>query len=123
MAELTCIVCPVGCSLTVSEGGGGLAELTVSGNRCPRGVVYAREEVRFPKRVVTATCAISGGDPLRAPRRLPVKTSVPCPREKISALLEDIYNTQVSLPVKAGDTVIADWKGCGIDVVASRSVA
>jgi CxxC motif-containing protein len=37
-------------------------------------------------------------------------------------LLEDIYSLKPSLPVKAGDRLITDWKGSGIDVVAVRSL-
>jgi len=116
MKELTCIVCPMGCALAVDEGAAGLM---VSGNRCPRGQVYAQEEVCFPKRVVTATCAAAGGEP----RRIPVKTSAPCPRDAIPELLTDIYRVTVSLPVCAGDIIIADWHGLGIDVAATRSAA
>jgi CxxC motif-containing protein len=123
--ELVCIVCPVGCSLVAEEGAAadGLPALTVTGNRCPRGAAYAREEVQAPKRTVTATCAISGNDKERyALRRVPVKTNIPCPKEKIPALLADVYRAQINLPIKAGDTVIANWQNSGIDVVATRSV-
>ena len=95
--------------------------LSVTGNSCPRGAVYAREEIRAPKRVVTATCGIEGE--AGAVRRLPVKTSSPCPRENIPALLDDIYGTTVSLPIKSGDAIIAGWKGSKIDVVATRTIA
>ena len=127
MKDLTCIVCPVGCSLTVKEtpGADGLSALTITGNRCARGVVYAQEEIRAPKRVVTATCAVSGGAVSGGrgiPGRIPVKTSAPCPKEKIPELLADIYRLKVVLPVKAGDALISGWKGSGIDVVASRSL-
>jgi CxxC motif-containing protein len=139
MKALTCIVCPIGCSLTVEEGQNGKdgsPELKVSGNTCPRGEAYAREEIRAPKRVVTATCGIDDAHEeitddtaaknirsrsLYAPRRVPVKTDVPCPREKISALLEDIYKIKVKLPVAAGDSIIADWQNSGINVVAVRN--
>jgi CxxC motif-containing protein len=120
MRNLTCIVCPIGCSLDVEEDASSLENLSVTGNRCPRGEVYAREEIRAPKRVVTATCRIEGmADSVR---RVPVKTASPCPREKIPALLHDIYETKVTLPVRAGDVVIADWKGEKIDVVATRTI-
>ncbi|MDR0316047.1 MAG: DUF1667 domain-containing protein, partial [Treponema sp.] len=65
MKELVCIVCPIGCSLRVEEGPAatdGLPAISVSGNRCPRGAAYAQEEIRAPKRMITATCAISGAD-------------------------------------------------------------
>jgi CxxC motif-containing protein len=114
------------CALRIETGaGGGFSSLSVTGNRCPRGAAYAQEEMLAPKRVVTATCAIAAepaGRGLYAPRRVPVKTIAPCPREKIPALLADIYKTTITLPVKAGDTVIADWNGEGIKVVAVRTV-
>ena len=124
MKELTCIVCPIGCSLVADESSvsaDSSAALTVTGNRCPRGVVYAQEELRFPKRVVTATCAC-GGEDSPAPLRIPVKTTVPCPKDKIPELLGDIYKTRITLPVHTGDVIIADWKDSGIDVVATRSL-
>jgi CxxC motif-containing protein len=125
--ELVCIVCPVGCSLVAEEtsAADGLPALTVTGNRCPRGAAYAREEVQVPKRTITATCAISGDDKetgLYALRRVPVKTNIPCPKEKISALLAGVYRAQINLTIKIGDTVIANWQNSGIDVVATRSV-
>jgi CxxC motif-containing protein len=111
-----------------------MALLTVSGNRCKRGAAYAQEEIRAPKRTVTATCAIaeesaadSGPDALKyrseyAPRRIPVKTTSPCPRERIGELLGDIYRLRINLPVKAGDLVIGDWRGTGIKVAVVRDL-
>jgi CxxC motif-containing protein len=128
MKNLTCIVCPAGCSLTVEEGPagpGGFPRLTVTGNRCSRGAVYAQEEFRAPRRVVTATCRImenTGGGPDR-PGRLPVKSTAPCPRERIPALLADIYRIRVKLPVKAGDILLSNWQGSGINVAAARSLS
>ena len=122
MRNLTCIVCPIGCSLDVEEDANSPENLSVTGNRCQRGEVYAREEIRSPKRVVTATCRIEGEfGSASSLRRVPVKTDSPCPREKIPALLDDIYKTTISLPVKAGDVIIAGWKGGEIDVVATRT--
>jgi CxxC motif-containing protein len=131
MRNLTCIVCPMGCSLSVEEGEqgpDGFPELTITGNRCPRGLNYAREEIRAPRRVVTATCAIAeeslvpGSRSEYAPRRVPVKTTSPCPREKIDALLADIYKIKVKLPVKAGDKILPNWGGSDIDVVVVRDL-
>jgi CxxC motif-containing protein len=107
----------MGCSLDVKEDG---SNLIVTGNKCPRGGVYAQEELRAPKRVVTATCLVTGNSSVT--RRIPVKTAVPCPKEKIPALLEDIYKTKAVLPVNAGDTVLANWQGLGIDVIATRTL-
>jgi len=136
--ELTCIVCPIGCSLHVTEKENG--ELEVTGNRCPRGAAYAVEEITAPKRVVTATCRLGpvgacselgSQDPIYQrmrrhglcdPRRLPVKTSAPCPKEYINELLTVIYQTQVTPPIKRGDVIIKNWNNLGLDVVATRAL-
>jgi CxxC motif-containing protein len=118
MRNLTCIVCPIGCSLEVTDDPSRQENenLSVTGSLCPRGTAYAIEEIKAPKRTVTATCQIEGES-----RRLPVKTSSPCPKEKISCLLEDIYKTKVKIPVKAGDIIISGWNGEKIDIVATRT--
>jgi CxxC motif-containing protein len=125
MRSLTCIVCPIGCALTVDEDADGV--LAVRGNKCKRGSAYAQEEIRTPKRVVTATCKVfQSKEESKAlfgtHRRVPVKSNVPCPKEKIDDLLKDIYNTTVKLPVKSGDVIISNWNGCGLDVIAIRSM-
>jgi CxxC motif-containing protein len=126
--ELTCITCPMGCRLEAERAADG--SLAVSGNRCPRGAAYAREELLAPKRVVTATCRAAGpgGTPGQAgraegsPRRVPVKTSAPFPKERVGELLAAIYALEVLLPVERGQTLLADALGSGIDLVATRSV-
>jgi len=123
MRNMTCIVCPIGCSLEIKEDAG--KDLTVSGNHCPRGASYAVEEIRAPKRVVTATCGIDelsiAHEHSKVVRRVPVKTASACLRQKIPSLLKEIYKTKVTLPVKTGDIIISKWDG-EIDVVATRTV-
>ena len=48
--EMICIVCPVGCHLTVDE-----ETLEVTGNRCPRGAKYGKKELTNPTRMLTST--------------------------------------------------------------------
>ncbi len=114
--EMICISCPVGCRLDVELAEN--EELRVTGNRCPRGFEYAKEEVFSPKRMVTATCRVTGG---HVPR-LPVRTTEPFPVERIGELLDKIYALDVEAPVTIGDVMIADACETGIDVIASRSV-
>ena len=135
MRNLTCIVCPIGCPLDVNDN----RDFTVTGNKCPRGEVYALEEIRAPKRVVTATMQIlenqtdiessaAGSGKTNSIKRAPVKTSSPCLRENINELLADIYAANVRLPVKTGDVIIAGWKPknnnlCeGIDIISTRTI-
>ena len=58
--ELTCIGCPMGCLLTVTMEAGEV--ISVTGNTCKRGDIYARKEVTNPTRIVTSTVRVTGGD-------------------------------------------------------------
>jgi CxxC motif-containing protein len=122
--ELTCITCPLGCRLVAEREDG--AELKVSGNRCPRGAAYAREELLAPKRTVTATCR-SMATPAAGPaesrsRRIPCRTTAAFPRERVDELLAVIYALEEPLPVTRGQVLIRDALGLGIDVIATRSL-
>ncbi len=116
--ELICISCPMGCHLDlrfsgdiqdVREG----ADIEVRGNRCPRGDLYAREELLRPRRTVTATVFSGEHFP-----RIPVKSSSPVPRGDIPSVLNDLYQVHASLPVTCGQ-VIAVIRN--IEFVATRS--
>jgi CxxC motif-containing protein len=118
--ELTCITCPMGCRLSVDRSGGG--EISVSGNRCPRGAAYAREELLAPKRTVTATCRAAGGGTASGARRIPCRTSAPFPKDRVDQLLGEIYALEAALPVERGGVLIRDALGLGIDVIATRTL-
>jgi CxxC motif-containing protein len=132
--KLVCISCPLGCRLTVTWEQE--EEITVAGNRCAKGESYGREEILAPKRVVTATVAVAGGNDTAAAgaaeqdagtaaspaRRLPVKTSAPLLREHIPALLNRLYRMQVRPPLRCGAVLLNDIAGTGVDVVATRTL-
>jgi CxxC motif-containing protein len=112
---LTCIVCPNGCQLTVTATPKGVV---ITGNKCTRGEKYGREEATDPRRVVTAVVRTVSKDwPC-----VPVKTEKAIPKKFIRGLLKTLYSHKVSLPVKRGDAVIANYKKSGIRVVFTRTV-
>ena len=119
--EFTCIICPVGCSLSVKEDHGG-EKITVSGNECPRGEKYALSEYINPVRLLTTTLRINHGGKTVL---LPVKTDAPIRKGIILAAMEEIkrYKTErivLSAPVTMGDVVVRglDVGGDGINLVA-----
>ncbi|HHY82481.1 MAG TPA: DUF1667 domain-containing protein [Clostridiales bacterium] len=113
---ITCIVCPMGCRLNVEAENDKIGN--ISGNRCSRGKTYAAEECTAPKRMLTTTVRVSGGiHPF-----LPVKTERAIPKGLIRQCMEEIRSVQVSAPVKAGDIIVKNICGTGVDIIATRSI-
>ena len=101
ITTFTCICCPLGCQLEAAfDERGGVAE--VSGNTCGRGAEYAKREATAPERMVTAVLPVEG-----CLEPVSVKTASP---------------VHLAAPVAAGDVVVADACGTGVDVVATKSV-
>ena len=113
--KMICISCPIGCHLSVESGDGAIK---VEGNRCPRGVKYATDELTDPRRMVTTVVACES----EATPYLPVRTSEALPKKYIAELLAELRKKLITPPVAMGDVVLADFAGTGVDVLASRSV-
>lgn len=110
--NLTCIVCPIGCSIEVEINNGEV--LSVTGNSCMRGEEYAKKECVSPERTVTTTMLCTNGE------MLPVKTSVTIPKDKIFECMEIINKAVAETPVKMGDVIIKDVFGADIVATADR---
>ena len=106
----TCIMCPMGCPLTIEELNG---EITVKGNGCPRGEKYGKAEYTHPERVVTTLLKGKKGGVVS------VKTDRPIPKDKISELLLWAANFRLDHSVQTGEVVAEDPAGCGANVVAT----
>ena len=105
MRELICIVCPKGCHLQVDEENG----CRVTGNACPRGAVYGREELLNPVRTVTTTMRVAGGMSPRAP----VKTARPVPKDRVFEAMQAINAAVAKAPVAVGETLASNLLGLG----------
>jgi len=114
--NIICTSCPVGCRLTVFEDKEGNIE--VEGNVCKRGVNYAIDEFSNPKRMVTSSVKVEGGQyPL-----VSVKTDEPIDKPLVPTVLEIIKSAKVKAPINVGDVIAKDIKGTGVSVVATRKV-
>lgn len=115
--QLTCIGCPLGCTLTAQMEGREVK--AVSGNTCPNGEAYARKELTNPTRIVTSTVRVFGG-------KLPVvsvKTASDIPKSRIFACIYALKNVEIPAPVSTGQVVLRNVAGTGVDVVATRNVS
>lgn len=111
MKELTCIVCPVGCHLSVDE------NQKITGNKCPRGYQYAISELTHPKRMLTTTVRTIFNDV----HRLSVKSKEPVPKEYLFDIMSELNQLIVTKHVKIGDIIVSNIHQTGVDMVATKS--
>ncbi len=113
MKELICIVCPRGCHLKVSE-----ETLEVSGNACPRGAEYGKNEISCPMRTVTGSVGIKGA----IHPRLAVRTDKAVPKDKMFEIMDVLHSFETTSPVKRGQLLIENICGTGANIISSRDM-
>jgi len=112
MKELICIICPRGCLLKVDD------SFNVTGNFCPRGVSYAKDELTNPVRTLTTTVICTG---FMSPR-LPVKSDKPLPKSLILKAMRELDNISVNPPVHIGDVILENILNTGVNIVATKNI-
>lgn len=108
--NLTCIMCPLGCQLTVLKDGD---NITVTGNNCKRGEIFGKEEVTCPMRIVTSSVKTEKG--VRA-----CKTSKPVPKSIIFEVMKEIEKLRLK-NAKFGEVVIKNVLNTGADIVITAN--
>lgn len=106
----------MGCRLSVDDSDKN--DIKVTGNTCPRGAKYARDEVICPKRMVTSIAQVNGGEI----NMVSVKTSDSIPKDRMFDALALLNGLSVDAPVKKGQIIVADVLGLGVDFVATKDV-
>lgn len=120
--QFNCTTCPSECLLTVEverSADGAVVEVrSVTGNSCPRGDTFARQELTCPMRVLTTTVAVSGGDEAL----LPVRTAEAIPLELHAQAMDLIRGLVVKAPIRMGDVVLENLLNTNIDLIASMNI-
>ncbi len=114
--DIICTACPMGCHTVVRREN---SSYHVRGAQCPRGERYVKVEATDPRRVVATTVKVRNG----SIRRLPVKTSLPFPRDRMRELVHSLSALEVSAPVRRGETIKRNLLGEKVDLVATRDVS
>ncbi|HNY74540.1 MAG: DUF1667 domain-containing protein [Bacilli bacterium] len=112
MKELICILCPRGCRLKVDD------DLNVTGNFCPRGILYAKTEMTNPTRIITSTVKIKAKNAVR----LSVKTAQAIPKGKMFDCMRELDKVMVEAPIRIGDVIVYNICETGVDVVATKDI-
>jgi CxxC motif-containing protein len=114
--EITCIVCPIGCKILVSATGTRVD--VVKGQKCNKGIEYARNEVFDPRRMLTTSVLVRQGEwPL-----VSVKSTQPVPKEKLFAVLRVLRKTSVQAPLHCGQIILKNAADTGIDIIATKTI-
>lgn len=120
--QFNCTTCPSECLLTVNvvrDANGAVVEVrSVTGNSCPRGDKFARQELTCPARVLTTTVAVSGGDETL----LPVRTAEAIPLALHAQAMNLIRGLVVNAPIRMGDVVLKNLLNTNIDLIASMDI-
>lgn len=121
--QMTCIMCPMGCDLTVKTGNDtetdrGTGEILVTGNTCPKGKEYAVQELTDPQRNIATSVLIKGGElPLAS-----VRLDHAIPKDRIFDVMAEIRKRSLEAPVRAGQVVIENVLGLDANVIVTKHV-
>ena len=114
--KITCVVCPIGCKILVKTDGTRFE--IIEGNKCKRGIEYARNEALDPRRILTTSVFVENGEwPL-----VSVKTSQPIPKKKNFSVLKEIKKARIKAPVQSGKILIKDIADTDMDIIATKTV-
>lgn len=115
MKTLTCIVCPNGCSIECEQKDGGWV---FTGNRCKRGLDYAKAEMTQPMRTFCTTVRTAFPN---APA-LPVRTNRPIPKERVVEAVRSLREVCVVTHVGIGDVIVPRILSLDADVVCTSDL-
>jgi len=117
--KIVCTQCPLGCKINVIYADADEIEIVeVKGNRCKRGLEFAKQEITDPLRVVVTSVKVEDGEiPMAS-----VRSDKPVPLRLMQDIMKTLKQTKVKAPVKRGDVVIQNILDTGSDIIATRSV-
>ncbi len=115
MKEITCIVCPNGCKLTVEKEN---EEYHVTGHKCKRGISFAVQEMEDPRRTLCTTVKTS----FKEIPRLSVRTDGEIQKNLILPLMQQLRKIEVKEPVTVGKIIQKNVFDSGVNVIATTNL-
>ena len=115
--EIVCVVCPTSC-LVKAEWNETML-LNIDRAQCKLAWKYVEGEIFDPRRTVTTTVPVEGGDlPL-----VSVKTDKPIPKDLVLAAMDHLAQVAAQAPIEVGDVIVPDVLATGSNIVATRKIA
>lgn len=113
MKTVSCIICPNSCTIEIDEN-----TLTATGNKCPRGLEYAKLEITNPQRSVTSTVKTS----FKHFPVLPCRTSKVVSKAKVMEVMKAINEIEVKDYLKVNDIIAKNIAGTDADLIATANI-
>jgi len=113
MKELTCIICPTGCKLTIEEN---QRDITVSGGTCKRGDSYAVQEMTNPLRSLQSTVKST----VPGYRRVAVKTSDVIPLKDIFIYMDEINKIVLTEKKRCGEIIYYGLNSSDVNLIVTE---
>jgi len=117
--KIICTNCPLGCKINLVYADADEVEIIeAQGNRCKRGLEFAKQEITDPLRVVVTSVRVENGEiPMAS-----VRSDKPVPLRLMEEIMGVIRQTKVSAPVKRGDIIIENVLNTGANIISTRTV-
>ncbi|WOO87136.1 DUF1667 domain-containing protein [Mollicutes bacterium LVI A0039] len=114
--EKVCIVCPRGCHLQYEYQG---EELIITNNGCKRGPEYLTQELILPKRMLTTTVKVNGGEiPV-----VPVYASEYVAKDDVDEFIGYLKTIEIDAPVLCDTKIVWEINGKPVSIFTSRDIA
>ena len=111
--EVVCTECPMGCEIQVEIENNQI--ISILGNTCARGKMYAQNEIVCPKRVLTSTVKSVDG------RLVPVKTDAPVKKAELLTLMKKLNGIICKTPIKIGDVICENFSN-DVNLIATGNI-
>ena len=117
--KIICTNCPLGCKINLVYADADEVEIIeAQGDRCKRGLEFAKQEITDPLRVVVTSVRVEDGEiPMAS-----VRSDKPVPLRLMEEIMGVIRQTKVSAPVKRGDIIIENVLNTGANIISTRTV-
>ena len=123
---VTCTLCPKGCQI-LAEWNPEQEKILVTGNGCPRGENFARQELTDPHRILTTTMKIASDAPAgsTAGSLIPVRSDSPVPLDEMQELAKMLRSMHIPAEhaekLRRGDVLAAELGRDHVNIIAERS--
>ncbi|MFA6816437.1 MAG: DUF1667 domain-containing protein [Lentisphaeria bacterium] len=113
--KITCIHCPMGCIIDVELNENKI--LNITGQGCPRGEAYARQECTAPQRILTSSILFHDGT-----IPLSVRTDIPILKKDLERCLQEIRTIHPAKPVFIEQILKKNIGNTGANLIATRTL-